>query len=503
MGKNYFLSTGLGLLMSLWPNYGCTSEITVEPRPEQTKIEVIKGKESQTYTLDKVVEQSELPHFLRNVNYAESKFDKLITAQRVYEDYKAKFLPINDNDKTTFMNDSITFKTNIYGKNIDIVLGMYTMQKDEKGNQYLLYHAPTGVERLDIKELGKIKNYLTKTVAKAAEMAYSKQKDWQKKIIEIQEAKLKSEGALKKEEKLEDKLDMKLPGYKNATYRDVMFVPNITGPENYVPETFIFAPFQALGICYLDIGVVGYNPVAAITDHILGKPAVLTHEFMHNNNQLQGLPYSQIYDVELFASFPVLKDEDFFFFTAHPYTEEIRKIAKVLFAFDSDRALYECVDATFGSTMTFNKAKTEKYIKDVELIADVIQTIGLEQFAPEFYAHMPYWTAVNDDLCDDAAAFKIYMYSMFEPTLLNGPAKTKQWCDENELVLNEIERKTDLSMKVKEEENDSRLSSKQIDKIRTIALEAAKKHGIDIKDDKIEHLLKLLDNLRKIEREGY
>ena len=128
-------------------------------------------------------------------------------------------------------------------------------------------------------------------------------------------------------------------------------------------------------------------------------------------------------------------------FLRHPYLDDARSLAKVLFSFDAERALQNARPVTLMVGTPLNREVLQSYVADIRRIRESIRTTYLNEFLPEFYTHLPFWMSVNEDLNDKNAAFKIYMWSKYQPTLLNGPQNTYRWMQQNGQVIEEASRK--------------------------------------------------------------
>lgn len=494
--KNKALSWILGGILSL---YAVGSDVAYsksynQEDPRRTRIETVQEHNS----IDSKIEK-ELPHFLRDVTIPQNEYDKMILADRIILSARGDYLGSRAAPIT--VNESITFDETIHGEPIKFVLTEYSIEKDLNGKDYLWFHTKNGRHKMNLNELKPIKKYLVNKVKESAEKAFSYQKDWTKKIINIQEKQLKEKGFLKKNEKLEDILNKKVEGYKHLTYANALKIPIIKEPKDFLPKTLLFGPFDAWGACFIDADIVMYHPIACKLDYINREPTTLIHEFTHNNEKLQNLPYTDVYDVELFTTFPMLMHEDLKFYVSHPYVKDMRHVAKVLFGFDAKKAKNECFGISLLNMQIYDKEKIMKYIEDKNVVSEVMQKIALDEFAPEFYSHFNYYITINDDLQDDSGAFKVFMYSKFQPTLLNGSRETKQWLEEHDLILDEIARKTEASLsKRKSDSNTDSISKDEIEMLRNIAKHYNLKNDHKLED--LKEIIKTLDEVGLINLRG-
>lgn len=375
------------------------------------------------------------PHYLDGIKRPEDRLEKMLEKDRTYKtlvtskyDYDTTHPPVNG---------SVEVRRKIHGVDVSLVFTQYVRQKDGSVRHY---HA-AGIDTYSAKEMGCMIKDMTDYIGRAAEMNMRDYKDMVKRILPVQEKMLKEQGALGEDESLEDYLDREIEGYPGLKYRDVLFLPDVK-VQDFVPTRFFFGDFRALGLSYTDSGVVAINPVARVLDYITGAPVVMMHEMTHRNQKLQFSPLMYKLDAELWASLPELVHEDMSFFMRHGYLTDLRKVSKILFNFDTGLAEG---DMEFFHTMMGKEyessdghKKVREYIRKVDMISRQVRKVAFEKYIPQFFTHPLYFATMNDFLKDDNAAFKLMMYMEFEPTLLGGPEKTRDFILENEEVFKDL-----------------------------------------------------------------
>ncbi len=500
MKKNRLISWAVGGLLSLYAGVGYA--------PASGPL-VLEAPASVEQTLETKVD-NDLPHYLRDVKSPDNEVDQIIEMYKTLHTTKGQY-----DYAILAKNNSIIFVEDVYGKDVNFILPEYS-----KEDGYVAYHTTLGKEKISFEEFEIVKKDLVKTLKQAVDMAYEDQKEWPARIITIQEKQFRESGKLEENESLEDGLKRisfitpeetltdglnkklsefepkaeKFKHYKHLRLRDILKIPDIK-KQKFVPRELHLTPMNPFGLCYLDTGIVMYHPLARMLDHTGKKPLILMHELNHNNEELQVMPYSGQYDVELFATIPMLDDMNALWFMRHPYTNDIRRISKVLFGFESERAFNESLEPKFYVEIDFNREKLGEYINAIHKFSKEFKKWALEEFIPEYYANRGYWDAVSEDMKNQGAPLIFMAYAKFEPTLLNGPRKTKDWLDQHELVIKEISRKSEEEL---EEENgdsqDGIIILRDKKRLQDIA------EILDIKEDyNLKDLQKILNQLQELE----
>lgn len=385
--------------------------------------------------------ESGLPHFLQNVHQpknedsVEQEIEQIIEQAKIWDNYQYAF------GKSTYVNGNIEERVNIHGKEVRIVFHNYDYQKNKESIQYVRWNNGTNDhERLSLNEFQKVKKYVTEQLVQASEEAYNAHKDLTATAIKAIEEDLKKNGALAPEESLADKLDKKVPGYETLTEAEAQGIP-VLFITDFVPKTFHVTnlPENYLGVTYINSESVGQDLRSILLDYVVGKPNTLKHELDHNCKKLQGIPLIFEYDAEFHAS--MIEEETLDHFLRHPYLKDARKLVHILRGIDPKRIIDEVFSLPLAFGTELNKEKLRQYIPLIREFSQEIKDIYHKEFLPEFFAHQTFWAAVNDDLRDDNAAFKVFMYARFEPTLLGGPEPTKQWLEQNKYVIEQAAKK--------------------------------------------------------------
>ena len=385
--------------------------------------------------------------------------EKMLEKERMYRSLRTKYPP---KPRQIKINGSVEVKRKIHGVDVLMVFPNYVKQKDGKVRHY---HA-TGVDTYTSPEFQCIIEDHVNYIRQGAGLAMQDYKDTLKIILSAQEKVLKEEGLLQEGQKLKDLLDQDVPGYEGLKVKDVLMTPDIT-IQDFVPRRYYFGEIPALGLTYINSGIIEIDPKARVLDHINGWPVILVHEMTHRNPKLQSYPILNKFDAELWASLPELVYEDMNHFLEHGYLRDIRKVAKILFNFDSDLAQTDMtsLDLMTGTELEKDDGhkKVREYIKKVSAISKAIRDVAFNQYIPEFYTHPLYFITLNEFLKDDNAAFKLMMYMNFEPTLLGGPERTRDFIQENEEVFEDLARNVIWNLKKGRRE---RLDDDELDRIK-------------------------------------
>lgn len=384
-----------------------------------------------------------VPHYLAGLRQPKDKLENMLEKERVYNTLLTKY-PYGTHG-IRILNGSLESDAKIHGVLVRLIFPNYVLE----GNKVKHYNA-TGINTYTKDEFQCIVadniNYITESATLAM-------KDYQKTfdtIIDAQEEALKKAGVLKSGDRLRKMLDKKIPGYNDLKLRDVLFTPDIK-IQDFVPDRYYFGEIPALGVTYINTGIIGIDPKARILDHINGWPTIMVHEMTHKNKKLQSMPMLNSFDAELWASFPMLVHEDLIHMLYHPYLKDVRKISKILFNFDSQKAYEDIVSLETVMGVELEREKNYKKLRDyvdkVTKISKAIRDTAFKEYIPEFYTHPLYYTTLNEFLGDSNATFKLIMYKTFEPTMLGGPEKTKEFVEENSEVTRDISRKVMQELK--------------------------------------------------------
>ena len=366
------------------------------------------------------------PHYLKGLPLPKNKLEGMLEKDRVYNTLLTKY---PEEPRVGVINGSIELDTKIHGVNVHMTFPNYVRMNGKVRH----YHA-LGIDTYTEEEFQCIIKDHREYITKAAELAMKDYETTFDKIINAQESVLKKEGALKESENLKSMLDKEIPDYNGLKLRDILFTPDIK-LQDFVPSRYYFGEIAALGVTYFNTGIIDIDPKARVLDYLNEWPTILIHEMTHNNPKIQGYPLLSTFDAELWASFPMLVKDDMGHFMKHGYLKDIRKMSKILFNFDSELAFEDLIslELMMGTEIesTDNYKKLRGYMQKVTEISQAIKDVAFNDYIPEYYTHPLYYMALNEFLKDDNASFKLIMYKNFEPTLLGGPEKTRDFVQEN------------------------------------------------------------------------
>jgi len=398
------------------------------------------------------------PHYLKGLAKPKNKLEGMLEKDRVYNTMLAKY-PANP--RVGVINGSIEVNTKIHGVDVRMTFPNYV----RTGGKVKHYHA-LGIDTYTEEEFQCMVKDNAEYIKRSAELAM---KDYERtfdRIIKAQEKALKNEGKLKESENLKGMLDMELPGYSDLKLRDILFTPDIK-LQDFVPSKYYFGEIAALGVTYISVGIVGIDPKARVLDHLNEWPAILVHEMTHNNQKIQNYPLLGTFDPELWASFPMLVNDDMGRFMSHGYLKDVRKVSKILFNFDSELAYDDLVslDLMMGTEIESgdNYKKLREYMQRVTEISQAIRDVAFNEYIPEYYTHPMYYMTLNGFLKDKNASFKLIIYKNFEPTLLGGPEKTRDFVQENTELIKGTARETMQDLKGMQ---NKKLTEIQLEEIR-------------------------------------
>ncbi len=358
-----------------------------------------------------------VPHYLQGLTQPKDKLENMLEKDRVYSTLKTKY-PYKNRYST--LNGSMEVQAKIHEVNATLIFPNYVRQGDKINH----YHS-MGIDVYSQMEFQCVINDNIEYIRESATLAMKDYENLLPLVLDAQEKMLRKSGSLKEGENLKDFLDKDVEGYPGLKARDILFTPD-TKIQDFIPRQYYFGEIPALGVTYINAGIIGIDPKARILDYINGWPTIMVHEMTHRNPKLQSYPMLHKFDAELWASFPELVHEDMMHFLNHPYLEDIRKVSKILFHFDSELAYQDIVKlrTMIGCELESNK-KLKEYIEQVTRISQEIRDTAFNKYVPEFYTHPLYFMTLNEFMNDNNAAFKLIMYMTHEPTLLGGPEYDK------------------------------------------------------------------------------
>jgi hypothetical protein len=400
----------------------------------------------------------ELPHYLKGWDRPDdelTKLEKLFSALTVTSEAATPTLTVYNNcEKMTVV---------VAGKKCTIYFNHYFRENDNT----VAYFGTDGMKKLSNHEFDLVKKDIADVLKDAAEKTYFTHRRLTGLAIE---AAAKSRGITVDE--MKKILEGSTAGVSNA---DILHIPILTKAD-FVPRELHFTPIEAWGLTYLSSGIVMYNPQARLVDYLTGEPTIMKHELNHLSSKLQGLPFVWRFDAELMASLatslhPSVYKLDFL---KHSYLTELRKMVKIMYGFDSERAMSEIFTFNMSGSFKINKEALEKHAKSMTAISIELQREIEEKIFPEFYGNMFYWLAVNNIMMDQTAMMKIILARDYDPTILGGRDATASWLDSNDAVIKEI---ADKAMAKSKEKSD--LQIPELGRIITRAKALAGVLGID------------------------
>lgn len=225
-------------------------------------------------------------------------------------------------------------------------------------------------------------------------------------------------------------LDDKDPRFNDVKIRELHRVPEPFKKSDFVIRELHFAyhpgAFGALGLAWLDTGVVYYNPQARIVDYLKGYPSVLAHETIHNNSKLQNWPFTSM-DVELMASLPEMllpQDQIDFFF--HSYAQPLRKLAFNIFGYNFTQAQDEIFLFDYAGNMLVDEDKYSQNFKTLQIIQPEMLKAAKDALY-EYFTDELWWSAMNKRWAQNTSVFDIMMSLRYDSTILGGREETERW----------------------------------------------------------------------------
>ncbi len=269
-------------------------------------------------------------------------------------------------------------------------------------------------------------------------------------------------------------LDEKDPLYGEVTLRELHYLPRKVQISDFVPRELHLGYNPSiqgiLGVCWLNSGIIYYNPQARILDYLTGRPKILQHEMVHCNYNLQKFPLASGFDAELFAMFPeVLFDEnklDLFF---HHYCEDLRGICEIYFGFDFAEAKKQIFKYDLAGSMLIDEAKYQEYSIKVEEIKKELSRAVKKYIIPEFYSDPLWWSSMHDKLRDKNGLFWIMMARHYRPTILGGSKDSSVWLsahhEEIMEMANEAFKKSGTEGRLSIRVNDTKISESMLNEL--------------------------------------
>ena len=276
-------------------------------------------------------------------------------------------------------------------------------------------------------QLDVVKKDLIQVAEESADYNYQYYKD----LADLAyEARAKSFGITKEE--LVKHLDDVDP-VSGVTVREINSLPDTVKKSDFVPKELHFGYNTELpgilGVCWLNSGIIYYNPLARVRDYLTSKPNVLPHEMIHNNSHFQFVfvILSQAFDAELMASIPeMLEEGNKTDFSNHGYAENLRELAYIFFGIDFDQIRKEIIKYDLAGNIVLNEEKYNEHFRKVELVKQELRKF-CKKIIAEYYSNPIWWSAFNDKLGDSSSVFRVMMAIYYDPTILGSRDETMKF----------------------------------------------------------------------------
>lgn len=247
-------------------------------------------------------------------------------------------------------------------------------------------------------------------------------------------------------EELVAQLDEQDPDHPGVTFRDLHKLPPATRESDFAPKNLHLGYNPELdgilGACWLNTGLVYYNPQARLLDYLMSKPCILQHEMMHCNHRFQRYPFTAGFDAELFASVPEMLYEenktDVFY---HGYAKDIREMIWVFTGFNFKQARKEIFKFNRAGDLEVDIQKYQEYFAKLEAAKKVVSEIFQIKAIPLFYSDVTYWSAFHDKMQDDSAVLRLAMAGELDMTILSGRRETMLWLEARKERILEMAKK--------------------------------------------------------------
>ena len=245
-----------------------------------------------------------------------------------------------------------------------------------------------------------------------------------------------------KRDELVAELDEKVPDY-DITFRELHRLPKPSKASDFVPRELHLGynpPLGGiLGVTWLNTGVIYYNPNAWMTDYVNTIPKIMQHEMVHGNINFEKFPMSEAFDVELMADMPiVLLSENTTDFPTHGYATDIRELAEIYYGFDWDQFRSDTIKFDFAGNIVYDDVNYVYYYKQIDQIKAEMLKFFEDVTIPEFYSDPVWWSAMNNIRGDNNSVFRMTMALKYNPTILDGAAKTLDWLESHREEIKEI-----------------------------------------------------------------
>lgn len=249
------------------------------------------------------------------------------------------------------------------------------------------------------------------------------------------------------ERDIRSKLDRSIPGFPNVTHREFYGLPRPIKVSDFIPldEHLALHPSApgTLGLTWLGSGRIDLNPQAEVFDYLNGTSKVRAHEMVHVNKILQRFPFSEFYDPEFEAEFPMVFDPrnkiDIIF---HPYPKDARELSLIYQGVDIRKVRDQFVD--FAGSWEVDRVKYSAAVNEFERTKMMMLDVSPSALS-EFYSDWIYWFALNQRLGNPNTVFYVMTAAKYNPTILGGEKKTLEWLAAHDKEIKEMSEGAEVS----------------------------------------------------------
>lgn len=450
--------------------------------------------------------QSRVPHYfpegIEKVTDPASQYEAYLRVLNVTSSCRSA---LNDHSYARLMENNPKVEIEVAGKKTVLVFDAWI----KSGNNIVFYDF-CGQKVITPDEFNVVVKDLEAQVRLAVDKAHDYYDDFEERAVKARARNLGvSEGELR------NLLDKPVPRVPQITYRELHQLPRPSKKSDFVPKEVHLGYMEEgiLGAAWLNSGVTYDMIQGRLADVVIGEPSVLTHEFTHANTNLQRLPLSDGFDVEMAASIPeMFWPEDKISLSRHGYLHDVREMIRVFFGYNFEQASSEVFLWNYGGNIKIDRAKFNQYSDKLADIKKEMLTFFREKAIPEFYSDPVGWTSLHEKLQDSRGVFRIMMALNYDPTILEGHAKTMVFLETNREKIKRMAHEAFLESGKPSDEGEgdsnliSEISIRNLEKVfgmsREEMMSLARKHGIkpeSLKDKSFPQMFKIL--LSVIEKE--
>ncbi|OGZ15641.1 MAG: hypothetical protein A3J08_00400 [Candidatus Lloydbacteria bacterium RIFCSPLOWO2_02_FULL_51_11] len=213
-----------------------------------------------------------------------------------------------------------------------------------------------------------------------------------------------------------------IPGPGNLTNQDILPVP-LTRPEDFLPELIVIQPARFVGGFTNAFHVPGSETLVMLSQSGLALQYIsgfnlASHEMVHANPYLQGIPLDFYFDAEMWASMTSDVEGSALDYLGHPYLALIRHLVRTYFGYDHEEVLRKILPKGLPIVDDIREEEFRKAVADIKTIqAELTRFIKDPNngVIVRFYSDPYFWIGVNTKFCDSAAAFRLLFATRYEP----------------------------------------------------------------------------------------